>query len=337
MLSLSVRRSVRNVARLCNSSSIPVSRFLSSSPSLGLRSLALTTRNYSSGVSSYHASTISHYSSSYSSSSSSSSAVLQSDSAQEKTRSLPFHEGIHSVVQIFELRSGPKPREPWNSTREEKKCLGCGLVISGRGILTDSHTVTGVHSWLRVRKYGSPTFYTAKVESVVRECTLATLVVDSEEFWENMQPLELGDEIPSVGETVSVYGYENDAVTITEVTVTSLEPREYYHGTAQLLAVQDMSWYNSGPVVIGNKIVGFYPGVDEIIPTSVIKQFLNCPEDAQHIGGFGSLDICHQTMEDAQLRRHFKMSPDMTGVLITKIDPLSNARKVLKEHDLTCN
>lgn len=64
-------------------------------------------------------------------------------------------------------------------------------------------------SCLRVRKYGSPTFYTPKlVQPVVDEHGFAILVVDSQEFWENIQPLEIGDDDdrPSIGDTVSVFG-----------------------------------------------------------------------------------------------------------------------------------
>ncbi|CAH2044153.1 unnamed protein product [Thlaspi arvense] len=88
------------------------------------------------------------------------------------------------------------------------------------------------------------------------------------------------------------------------------------------------------PVVMGNKIVGVYQKHnDTIIPTPEIKHFLNGIGERRPIG-FGSLDIWHQDMVDAQLRRHFRMSHDTTGVLITKIDPLSNALKVLKKHDV---
>lgn len=71
-----------------------------------------------------------------------------------------------------------------------------------------------------------------------------------------------------------------------------------------------------------------------IIPTPLIKHFLNgVGESGQYIG-FGSLDISCQGMNDAQIRRHFKMSHGMTGILINEIHPLSYASKVLKEHDV---
>lgn len=41
-----------------------------------------------------------------------------------------------------------------------------------------------------------------------------------------------------------------------------------------------------------------------------------------------------QPTENIQLRDHFHMQPDMTGVLVSKINPLSEAYKVLKKDDV---
>lgn len=38
-------------------------------------------------------------------------------------------------------------------------------------------------------------------------------------------------------------------------------------------------------------------------------------------------------MEDAQIRKYFKMSPEMTGVLINEVYPLSGAHGILKKED----
>ncbi|CAA7022501.1 unnamed protein product [Microthlaspi erraticum] len=307
MLSRSVT-SVPNVARFCNSSRSPVSRFLSSSPSLRLRSsnnllptLALATGDHSGGVSSYHASTICHCSSS--------SSVSQSEPAKEKTSPFCFDAAMDSLVQTFYISSEPKPLQPWDkSDTKETEQFGCGFAISGRRILAD---------------------LTLSNDSSLR-------VVDSEEFWEHMHVLELDDYIPSIGESVSVLTHYDYTLKLVEANVSSVEMREYYQGTAELLSIglDNDNCYSSGPVVLGNKIVGFFPwtGYYYMIPTPVIKHFLNGIEEKNI--GFGSLDITWQSMENAQLRRHFKMSDDMTGVLINRIHPLSNALRVLKEHDV---
>lgn len=71
-----------------------------------------------------------------------------------------------------------------------------------------------------------------------------------------------------------------------------------------------------------------------IIPTPVIKHFLNGVEESGHHVSFCSMDLQYQTMGNIQIRNHFKMSKDMTGILINRINPLSDAHKVLKKNDV---
>ncbi|CAH8385809.1 unnamed protein product [Eruca vesicaria subsp. sativa] len=174
-----------------------------------------------------------------------------------------------------------------------------------------------------------------KVESAVQDYGLATLVVDCDEFWEHTHPLELHDDLPSIGETVSVlaYGLDHNTIELVDGAITSSDPpRDYQYGTLSIQVNKD-SCSPRGPIFLGNKIVGLYQGFGyETIPASVIKSFLDGLEERQT--SFGSIDIWYQTMEDAQLRKHFKMSHDMTGVLIINFVPLSNAIKVLKLHDV---
>lgn len=78
------------------------------------------------------------------------------------------------------------------------------------------------HTFVLVRKHGSPTKYRAQVQAVGHECDLALLVVKSEEFWEGMCHLELGD-IPLLQEAVAVVGYPQGETSDFEFEHTSLE------------------------------------------------------------------------------------------------------------------
>jgi len=80
-----------------------------------------------------------------------------------------------------------------------------GFVIPGRRIVTNAHVVAD-HTFVLVRKHGSPTKYRAEVQAVGHECDLALLTVESEEFWDGVNSLELGD-IPFLQEAVAVVGY----------------------------------------------------------------------------------------------------------------------------------
>lgn len=84
-------------------------------------------------------------------------------------------------------------------------CAFVGFVIPGRRILTNAHVVAD-HTFVLVRKHGSPRKHRATVHAIGHECDLAILVVESEEFWEGMNPLDLGD-VPFLQEGVAVVGY----------------------------------------------------------------------------------------------------------------------------------
>lgn len=71
-----------------------------------------------------------------------------------------------------------------------------------------------------------------------------------------------------------------------------------------------------------------------IIPVPVITHFIASVEDRGKYVGFCSLGLSCQAMENEQLREHFGMQPGMTGVLVSKINPISEAHKILKRDDI---
>lgn len=71
-----------------------------------------------------------------------------------------------------------------------------------------------------------------------------------------------------------------------------------------------------------------------IIPVPVIKHFIAGVEESGKYVGFCSLGLSCQPTENVQLREHFKMRPGLSGVLVSKINPLSDAHRVLKKDDI---
>lgn len=66
----------------------------------------------------------------------------------------------------------------------------------------------------------------------------------------------------------------------------------------------------------------------------MIKHFIAGVEESGKYVGFCSLGLSCQPIENVQLRNHFRMRPEITGVLVSKINPLSDAYKVLKKDDI---
>lgn len=166
---------------------------------------------------------------------------------------------FNSVVKIFTVSCSPNYLLPWQN-KSQRESMGSGFVIHGRKILTNAHVVAD-HSFVLVRKHGSPNKYRAQVKAVGHECDLALLIVDSHEFWDGMLPLEFGD-IPFLQQAVAVVGYPQggDTISVTKGVVSRVEPTQYVHGASQLMAIQIDAAINpgnsGGPAIMGNKVAG---------------------------------------------------------------------------------
>ncbi|KAG7650670.1 PDZ superfamily [Arabidopsis thaliana x Arabidopsis arenosa] len=269
---------------------------------------------------------------------------VSSKDAKEKITTSAIDLALNSVVKVFTVSSKPRLFQPWQITMQSES-TGSGFVISGKKILTNAHVVANQTS-VKVRKHGSTTKYKAKVQAVGHECDLAILEIDNDKFWEGMNPLELGD-IPSMQDTVYVVGYPKggDTISVSKGVVSRVGPIKYSHSGTELLAIQIDAAINNGnsggPVIMGNKVAGvafeslcYSDSIGYIIPTPVIRHFLNAIEESGQDVSFGSINLTYQKMENDQLRKDFKMSDKMTGILINKINPLSDVHKVLKKDDV---
>ncbi|KAL9456711.1 hypothetical protein AB3S75_005854 [Citrus x aurantiifolia] len=251
---------------------------------------------------------------------------------------------LDSVVKIFTVSSSPNYGLPWQN-KSQRETTGSGFVIPGKKILTNAHVVAD-STFVLVRKHGSPTKYRAQVEAVGHECDLAILIVESDEFWEGMHFLELGD-IPFLQQAVAVVGYPQggDNISVTKGVVSRVEPTQYVHGATQLMAIQIDAAINpgnsGGPAIMGNKVAGVAfqnlsgaENIGYIIPVPVIKHFITGVVEHGKYVGFCSLGLSCQTTENVQLRNNFGMRSEVTGVLVNKINPLSDAHEILKKDDI---
>ncbi|CAN6360081.1 unnamed protein product [Urochloa humidicola] len=251
---------------------------------------------------------------------------------------------LDSVVKVFTVSSSPNYFLPWQN-KAQRESMGSGFVIPGRRIVTNAHVVAD-HTFVLVRKHGSPTKYKAEVQAVGHECDLALLTVESEEFWDGVNSLELGD-IPFLQEAVAVVGYPQggDNISVTKGVVSRVEPTQYAHGATQLMAIQIDAAINpgnsGGPAIMGDKVAGVAfqnlsgaENIGYIIPVPVIKRFISGVEESGKYSGFCTLGVSCQATENIQLRECFGMRPEMTGVLVSRINPLSDAHKILKKDDI---
>ncbi|KAF5203120.1 Protease do-like 10 protein [Thalictrum thalictroides] len=161
-----------------------------------------------------------------------------------------------------------------------------------------------------------------------------------------MSSLDLGD-IPFLQQSVAVVGYPQggDNISVTKGVVSRVEPTQYVHGATQLMAIQIDAAINpgnsGGPAIMGDKVAGVAfqnlsgaENIGYIIPVPVIKHFISGVEECGKYVGFCSLGLSCQPTENVQLRQYFRMHNELTGVLVSKINPLSDAHRILKKDDI---
>jgi S1-C subfamily serine protease len=265
---------------------------------------------------------------------------------RKKTRSSSIRkELLKSVVKIFTVKTEPDYTMPWQMKRQTSSTAS-GFIISGRRIVTNAHAVDYQTS-VRVRKHGSADKYVAKVVGVGHQCDLAVLTVLDENFWTDVEILELGG-LPHLQESVTVIGYPTggDNISVTKGVVSRIEETYYSHGAYRLLAIQIDAAINSGnsggPVFMGETIIGVAfetlvnaDNIGYIIPIPVLKHFLqDIEQNKGRYTGFPDVGIQIQHLESEVMRKALGLTGTTTGILVNKVAPLSQAASVLQRDDV---
>ncbi len=251
-----------------------------------------------------------------------------------------------SVIQIFTFAQQPVWDAPWRFDAV-RRMGGSGFVIKGKRIMTNAHVV----SWGRriiVRRYQDPGQYLANVEYVGHDCDLAVLTVEDSRFFENLEPLELGD-LPKVRSAVVTYGYPagGEEISYTRGVVSRIELEQYAHiGNRRLLSVQTDAAINpgnsGGPVIQDDRVVGVafqgIPGLEGagfFIPTPVIQHFLKDIENKRY-DGFPQAGIRLVELQNPAYRSLLKLPEDRSnlGARIDSILPIPATQELLKTDDV---
>eukprot|EP00899_Mesostigma_viride_P010039 jgi/Mesvir1/19036/Mv12800-RA.1 len=255
-----------------------------------------------------------------------------------------FKKVLQSVVKLFVTSTSPNYAMPWQM-KYQTKSTASGFVIAGRRIITNAHAVS--HQMLiMVRKHGHARKYIARVLACGAECDLALLTVNEEEFWDDIEHLELGD-VPHLQEVVTVVGYPTggDSVSVTKGVVSRLNLQQYSHASFHLLAIQIDAAINAGnsggPALQGEKVAGVAfetlldaENIGYIIPVPVIEHFLRDVDNNKKYRGFCDIGLFWQEMENTDFKAHMKMKPGQSGVYVTRVQPLAKVNKVIRPGDV---
>ncbi|HWX19300.1 MAG TPA: trypsin-like peptidase domain-containing protein [Candidatus Binatia bacterium] len=248
-----------------------------------------------------------------------------------------------SVIQILTFSQQPAWDAPWRF-EPVRRMGGSGFVINGKRIMTNAHVV----SWGRqiiVRRYQDPRPYVAEVEYVGHDCDLAVLTVQDSRFFDNLEPLELG-ELPKVRSAVITYGYPagGEEISYTRGVVSRIELEPFAHiGNRRFLSVQTDAAINpgnsGGPVIQEDRVVGVafqgMPGLENagfFIPKPVIEHFLKDIQD-KHYDGFPHAGLRIAPLQNPAYRSFLKLPDDNAGARIDGLLPVPSTEKVLKAED----
>jgi S1-C subfamily serine protease len=197
-----------------------------------------------------------------------------------------------------------------------------------------------------VRRYQDPRPYQASVIYIAHDADLALLEVETEAFFEGMQPLDIG-ELPKVRSAVVTYGYPagGEQISYTRGVVSRVELQSYVHiGNRALLAVQTDAAINpgnsGGPVIQEDKVAGVAfmgaAGLENtgyFIPPPVINHFLSDIDDGIY-NGFPQAGIRMMPMQNPAYRRYMQLPDNDLGAKIDYIYQVPSSQKLLRTEDV---
>ncbi len=248
-----------------------------------------------------------------------------------------------AMVKIYTNSAAYNYYIPW-STDAPMETSGSGCVVEGNLILTNAHVVSD-QTFIQVRREGDPNKYQAFVIAVSHDADLALITVYEDQFFQGIEPLELGD-LPRAREEVTVYGYPmgGDALSTTKGVISRIESSRYVHSGLSLLTVQIDAAINpgnsGGPAIIDGEIIGVTmqsmnsaDGIGYVIPVPVIEHFFQDMEDGVY-NGFPSAGFSYQTIRNEAFSERFNLPEQQSGVMVAKIAWNSPAADVLQAGDV---
>ncbi|KAF3436381.1 hypothetical protein FNV43_RR23473 [Rhamnella rubrinervis] len=253
---------------------------------------------------------------------------------------------LNAVVKVYCTHTAPDYSLPWQKQRQYTS-TGSAFMIGDGKLLTNAHCVEH-DTQVKVKRRGDDTKYVAKVLARGVDCDIALLSVESKEFWKGAEPLHFGN-LPRLQDAVTVVGYPlgGDTISVTKGVVSRIEVTSYAHGSSDLLGIQidaAINPGNSGGPAFNDQgeCIGVafqvyrseeVENIGYVIPTTVVSHFLNDYERNGKYTGFPCLGVLLQKLENPALRACLKVQSN-EGVLVRRVEPTSDAHKVLKEGDV---
>ncbi len=248
-----------------------------------------------------------------------------------------------SVVKIYTTSVQPDYARPWQK-RSSRSSSGTGVIIEGNRILTAAHVVDH-GTFIQVKKSNDATKYIATVRWIAHEADLALLEVKEATFFKNIQPRRFGT-LPHQQDGVVVYGYPmgGDELSTTKGIVSRIELHTYAHSHMDHLSIQIDAPINPGNsggpafdragniVGIAIQTLSKADGIGYLVPTKVIRHFLDDIEDGRY-DGYTENGIYMQRMQNATIKSYYHMG-NREGILVIRVSRHSAADGFIRRGDI---
>ncbi len=248
----------------------------------------------------------------------------------------------NSVVKVFSTVRSPDVFRPWTK-QAPADFTGSGVVIEGKRILTNAHVVL-YSNQVQIQANQAGDKIGATVEAIAPGIDLAVLKLDDETFFDTHPPLKRANELPSIKDSVLVYGYPTggSSLSITKGIVSRIEFTFYNYPVSGLRIQLDAAinpGNSGGPAVADDRMIGLAfshlvgaENIGYIIPTEEIEIFLKQASSGKAYAKPALYDAM-QTLENSALRPFLKLDKADTGMIILEADS-ADAEYPLKKWDL---
>lgn len=261
------------------------------------------------------------------------------------------------VLRVTSTLQGYNIAQPWQKASPYNR-RGLGILVGKNQILTTAEMVADA-TFIQLQTTDGEKSMTAEAIAVDYEANLALLSATSDEdiaFIEKMKPIEI-QENSKLGEKVTIYQVEDNGMPlittgiIRGVDINSSFVDGHFFLTFEIKAsMQSASNSFTVPVLKEGKLLGLLTGYDskdqlvDCLAPEIVTAFLKDALDGEY-NGFPSLGVAITTTNDEHFRAWLKLSEDLGGIYISKVQRNSSAQEAgikvgdvllkVNEHDIT--
>ena len=263
----------------------------------------------------------------------------------EKTTSLGKQ--YTGIVRVENASIVPDFATPWNAGLP-RGGTGTGFLIGPNLFMTNAHVVSNSNRVI-IKKVGDPEPLLAKIVHIAHDCDLAVLELEDPSKFEDVEPLEIGEDIPKLDTAVKVVGYPigGERISVTRGVVSRIDFLAYshsavdYHLTVQIDAAINPG-NSGGPVLQDGKVTGVafqgYSGdvaqsTGYMIPVPVINRFLEDIKDTQY-DHYVDLAVSDFPILNPALRKALGLPNNGQGIMVGSVASAGSAHGKLKIGDV---